>query len=301
MNRFVRHRAAGLCFALLLAGPHTAARAESVPAVSEPAASQSAVPESADWGAVPHVDAIEAYDPLLDADFDEDLEEELVVHDPFEPTNRALLSFNNGLNHWVMRPIADGYRFVVPDPVRHSIRRALINLNSPSTLVNDLLQLRFRDAGETLGRFLLNTTVGWGGLFDVAVEAGWEHHSADFGQTLAKMGVGSGPYLVLPVLGPNTVRDGVGDIVDIFMQPLTYLIGPAPNLMIGTGRGIAEFEARADALEALEDSSVDYYAALRSAYVQSRRAALAEADDDVFDTELFDGAPAALASPAGTD
>jgi len=235
------------------------------------------IPEAAHWSdlaAVDPVAAAEDFDPLLDAQFDENLDfgQSGSASDPFEKTNRVVLGFNQGLNRWVLTPITRGYRFVVPEPARQGVRRALTNLNAPSTLVNDLLQLRFRDAGETLGRFLLNSTLGIGGVFDVGVEAGWEHHSSDFGQTLARVGVGSGPYLVLPLFGPNTLRDGVGDLVDIMFQPLTYLIGPTPNLMIGTGRGFAELEANSTALEALEESSVDYYAALRSAYTQNRRA-----------------------------
>ena len=163
-------------------------------------------------------------------------------------------------------------RFVVPEVARRGLRRMFVNFNSPSTLVNDLLQFRFADAGQILGRFLLNTSLGIGGIFDVGVEAGWEHHDSDFGQTLARMGVGSGPYLMIPELGPNTVRDGFGNIVDVFLQPLTYLIGPTPNLWIGTGSGFTRFEENGRALRALEESSVDYYAALRSAYLQARAA-----------------------------
>jgi len=224
-------------------------------------------------------------DPLLSAEFDEgfDLGEERIVPDPFEKTNRVTFKFNRAVHHWVLSPITKGYQFVVPEPARKSVRRALINLNSPSILVNDLLQLRFKDAAQTLGRFLLNSTIGMGGLFDVAVEAGWEYQHADFGQTLARAGVGSGPYLIIPVLGPNTLRDGVGDIVDLFMQPLTYLVGPFPNLVLGGGRGFAELEAKSEAMEALEESSVDYYAALRSAYMQNRRAEIASPDERGFD------------------
>ena len=130
---------------------------------------------------------------------------------------------------------------------------------------------------------MLNSTVGIGGLFDVGVEAGWEYHAADFGQTLARVGVVSGPYLVVPVLGPNTLRDGLGDLVDILFQPLTYLVGPAPNLFLGGGRGFAELEAKTAAMEALEGSSVDYYAALRSAYMQNRRAEVELPDERGFE------------------
>ncbi len=221
---------------------------------------------------VVEIDAVE--DPLLDAEFDEAFEsgDQQTVADPFENLNRVLFKFNRGMHRMVLSPITKSYQFVAPEQVRKGVRRILINFNSPSTLVNDLLQFRVKDAGETLGRFLLNSTIGFGGLFDVAVEAGWKHHSADFGQTLARIGVDSGPYLVVPILGPNTVRDGLGGIVDLMFQPLTYLVGPSLNLFIGGGRGFVELETNAAAMEALEGSSVDYYAALRSAYIQNRRA-----------------------------
>ena len=108
----------------------------------------------------------------------------------------------------------------------------------------------------------------------MGVEAGWEYHNADFGQTLAWMGVGSGPYLVIPLFGPNTVRDGLGGVVDVLFRPLTYLIGPTPNIFIGSGGGFTELEARGPAMNALEETAVDYYAVLRSAYLQSRAAQL---------------------------
>ena len=210
------------------------------------------------------------YDVLFDEEFY--FGEDLSAKDPFERANRTFLKFNRGLDRYVLSPLTRGYRFVVPEIARRAVRRMFVNFNSPSILVNDLLQLRFADAGQTLGRFLLNTSLGLGGIFDVGVEAGWVHHEADFGQTLARMGVGSGPYLVLPVLGPNTVRDGFGDIVDVLFQPLTYLIGPTPNIWIGTGSGFTKLEANSRLLRVLEESSVDYYSALRSAYRQARAA-----------------------------
>jgi phospholipid-binding lipoprotein MlaA len=231
-----------------------------------------AIPEPASLSEIHTVtDVTDAeYEALFDAEFD--FGEEISANDPFEGPNRVFLKFNRRLDRLFFRPLTRGYRFVVPEVARRGLRRMFINLNSPSILVNDLLQLRFKDAGETLGRFILNTSLGVGGIFDVGIEAGWVHHDADFGQTLARMGVSSGPYLVLPVLGPNTVRDGLGDLVDVMFQPLTYLIGPTPNIWIGTGSGFTKLDAKGPAMRALEESSVDYYAALRSAYLQSRAA-----------------------------
>ncbi len=223
-------------------------------------------------GSASSVSAID--DPEYDDFFADEFEfgEEAAPNDPFEGTNRSMLTFNRGLSRHFFDPLIRGYRFAIPKPARRGIHRVFVNLKTPSTLINDLLQLRFKDAAQTLGRFVLNTTIGFGGIFDVAIEAGWEHHEADFGQTLGRLGVGSGPYLVVPVFGPNTVRDGFGGIVDLFFQPLTYLIGPVHNIVLGASSGFTTLDARDAAMKALEESSVDYYAALRSAFLQSRAA-----------------------------
>jgi len=213
-----------------------------------------------------------------DAEYDEFFDdpfafgEDVATNDPFERSNRGLLTFNRAVSRRVFDPLIRGYQFVVPKPARQGVKRVFVNLQAPSTLVNDLLQLRFKDSATTFGRFALNSTIGFAGVFDVAIEAGWEHHESDFGQTLGRMGVGAGPYLMVPIFGPNTVRDGFGGIVDLFFQPLTYLIGPIYNIMIGVGSGFTTLDARDAAIKALEESSVDYYAALRSAYLQSRAA-----------------------------
>lgn len=263
MRQLVPLRTAWLGVALLTG--HTACALVAADAVES-----RVVPDVELSSAQPPAGAEREFDALFDSDLE--LVEGPEPNDPFEPANRALLSFNQSLARHVFDPMIRGYRFVMPDPARRGVRRAFLNLKAPATLVNDLLQLRFADAARTTGRFLLNTTIGMGGIFDVAVEAGWHHHEADFGQTLGRFGVGSGPYLVLPVFGPNTIRDGFGDLIDLFFQPLTYLIGPAQNLVIGAGSGFSTLDAHDAALKALEDSSVDFYAALRSAYLQDRAA-----------------------------
>jgi phospholipid-binding lipoprotein MlaA len=210
------------------------------------------------------------YDELLDDEFE--FAEEVESNDPFEGTNRSVLTFNRGLSRHVFDPMIRGYRFVVPEPARRGLHRVFVNFKAPSTLVNNLLQLRFEDSAKTLGRFVLNSTIGIAGFFDVGIEAGWEHHESDCGQTLGRMGVGAGPYLVVPIFGPNTVRDGFGGVVDLFFQPLTYLIGPLQNIVLGIGSGFTTLDSRDAAMKSLEESSVDYYAALRSAFLQSRAA-----------------------------
>ena len=220
-------------------------------------------------------------DPL----FDEDLEEFAgpEIYDPLERGNRLVFSFNRLIDRFAWDPITSGYRFLVPAPARRSVVRAFINLNTPIYLVNNLLQLRFRDAAETLGAFVINTTVGMGGLLDAGQAVGLDAQPADFGQTLALAGVGNGPYLVVPILGPSTLRDGVGGIVDRFFHPLTYLIGVAPQLMWRGGVEVAAGVSRraaADAkLKALEESSLDFYSVLRSAYIQTRQHSIDELRD----------------------
>jgi phospholipid-binding lipoprotein MlaA len=197
--------------------------------------------------------------------------------DPFEPANRVSFAFNQRLDRWFWSPLSDAYRFVTPEAARRGVRRALHNLNSPVFFVNDLLQLRFRDAGETLGSFALNSTLGVLGFFEPSKEAGWKAREADFGQTLQLTGIGAGPYVVVPILGPTTVRDGFGAAVDRFFQPLTYLLGLGTQLLWGGGAGLSTREEASDQLAALQKSSVDFYSVMRSAYLQNREEELAEA------------------------
>ena len=198
--------------------------------------------------------------------------------DPLEPANRAFFAFNRKLDNWFWAPLTRAYRFVTPEPARRGIRRVFRNLNTPIFFVNNLLQLRLRDAAETLGAFVLNSTLGIFGLLEPGKEAGWEARPADFWQTLGLVGIGSGPYVVVPVLGPTTVRDGLGSAVDRFFQPLSYVIPIVPiQLLWGGGAGLSLREESSDQLAALEKSSVDFYAVLRSAYIQNREKELEEA------------------------
>ena len=217
----------------------------------------------------------EDYDPLFDEDWG--IDETLGFPDPFEPINRLFLGFNRGLDKVLFDPLTQLYRFALPPPMRLVIRRVFLNLGSPPIIVNDLLQGEFEDAGVALGRLSMNTLLGGGGMIDVAAGAGMSRHTADFGQTLALAAVPSGPYLVLPVLGPATVRDGLGTVVDILFQPTYYFIGPA-SLLVGptevllyTGTsGISTRDRHYLEIKALEESSVDFYSSLRNGYYQQR-------------------------------
>jgi len=173
-------------------------------------------------------------DPFYDELFDDEFDDEAPVGypDPIESVNRGVFAFNRQIDKWILDPLTEAYQFILPKPVRHAMSRVFINLGSTKTLVNDLLQLEWIDAGVTGARLVLNTTVGLVGVFDVAEMVGLEGHESDFGQTLALAGTPSGPYVVLPVLGPANIRDGVGTVVDGFFQPTYYILGPA-DLLIG--------------------------------------------------------------------
>jgi phospholipid-binding lipoprotein MlaA len=244
----------------------------------------------------------------LDAEFDAEYDNQPESFpDPLEPMNRKILNFNRGVDRWFVNPITDAYAFIVPEPAQVCVQQFLSNLDSPSIMMNDLLQREWKDAGITLTRFFVNTTVGVGGFFDVAKYNGLPGHKSDFGQTLALMGVPSGAYLVVPILGPVTVRDGTGYIVDLFFQPTTWVLGPSGQLFFnsihGGSAGIVLREAQKENLRALEESSIDYYAALRNAFYQNRMGQIWRRREH---HRAHDGVPAnepsasELAKPSGT-
>ena len=200
--------------------------------------------------------------------------------DPLEPVNRGTFWVNNSLDRALFDPLTRVYRFITPNVFREAVQRFLLNLNSPAVLTNDLLQAQWLGAGRTTARFVINSTVGLAGFFDPAARCcGLERHHADFGQTLARWGVPSGPYLMIPILGPTTARDGVGDVVGLAFRPTTYILAGSDLLyysaIYGSSSGLTEREQHADDLRRLKESSVDYYAALRNAYYQARVAQIA--------------------------
>lgn len=196
-------------------------------------------------------------------------------NDPYESFNRKVFALNEKLDQNFAEPVAKGYNAVVPEPARDGIHNALTNLDEPVTLANDILQGEALHAIETLGRIAVNSTIGLGGLVDVASPMGIPAHTEDFGETLAIYGVDEGPYLVLPLFGPSNPRDASGQLVDIFFDPLTY-IGMREKAWWTAGRQTLEIvDQRAqnvDTLDELRNSSVDLYATLRSLYRQHRRA-----------------------------
>jgi phospholipid-binding lipoprotein MlaA len=196
------------------------------------------------------------------------------ANDPLEPTNRYFFELNNLADEVLLKPLAGWYYIALPDFAQDGIRNAVNNVRTPVILANDLFQGELERAGTTFGRFLVNSTLGLGGLFDIAERMGLERHDEDFGQTLAVAGIGEGPYLVLPLLGPSNPRDAFGRVVDAFLDPLTYLtfftnVGWVNTTR--TGLDLVDFRARnLETIDQLKKGSLDYYATVRSLYRQRR-------------------------------
>jgi phospholipid-binding lipoprotein MlaA len=197
------------------------------------------------------------------------------VYDPLENTNRMIFGFNDVVSDAVIHPVIKGYRYAVPKPARTGLRNFLRNLRAPVQLGNQLLQGDLKGAENVLVRTAVNTLLS-GGLFDIAGYEGIEYEPEDFGQTLAVWGVGHGPYMVVPFLGPSSMRDYFGYAVDSLADPLRYYLHNIDEEEVYYVKlGLDYLELRdsfMDVLEDLESSSVDYYAAVRSTYYQRREA-----------------------------
>jgi phospholipid-binding lipoprotein MlaA len=206
------------------------------------------------------------------------------TNDPIEPTNRVFYAVNNGLDTVIIRPLATAYRYVLPQPVRNGVHNVLSNLGNPVQLMNDMLEAKPRRAGDTMMRLLVNTTVGVGGIFDVATDWGWPAHDSDGGMTLALWGLPDGPYLFLPILGPSNPRDATGFGIDYALSPTTW-IGRGPTVdALGYARtGLGALDARAavlDDLDKITSQALDPYATIRSLFRQHRQSQIDEAAAD---------------------
>lgn len=204
----------------------------------------------------------------------EALQEYRENNDPYEPANRIGFAINDGLDTYFLAPVARAYRFAVPGVVRTPIHNVLQNLSTPVIFINDVIQTKPRRAGDTFMRFVINTTAGVGGLFDVAADAGYPYHDADFGMTMALWGVPEGPFLFLPVLGPTNPRDATGYGVDIAFDPLTYVpsghgLRTAADVRIGVSAVDAR-ERALDEIDSIKKTALDPYATFRSLYRQNR-------------------------------
>lgn len=191
--------------------------------------------------------------------------------DPFEGLNRVVYRFNEGLDKVLMKPVAQGYQAIVPVPVDKGVTNFFGNLDDIGSAVNNLLQFKFGRAVSDVGRVLVNTTVGAAGFMDVASNLDIPKYGEDFGQTLGVWGVGDGPFLVLPVIGPSSARDAVGLVADWYLDPVTYVEGNEVRWSI---QGLELVDKRADLLgtsRVLQQATWDPYAFLRDAYLQKRR------------------------------
>ncbi|MEM8952497.1 MAG: VacJ family lipoprotein [Pseudomonadota bacterium] len=218
--------------------------------------------------------------------------------DPLETFNRGSFEVNLFLDRLLLKPIAKTYRIVTPSFVRTGVYNFIANLKTPVTVANDLLQGEPERATESVGRFMFNTILGFGGLVDVGGMLGMpERHTEDFGQTLAVYGVGSGPYIMMPLLGPSNPRDLAGTVVDFVFDPLTFFI-PTDIGLARRGLDVLSLrEANIETLDELERTSIDFYAATRTLAQQFREneirngapAPLDDAyGDDIYDESIFD-------------
>ncbi len=197
------------------------------------------------------------------------------TNDPLEPMNRQIFEFNQLLDQYLLKPVSQGYRTVVPEFGRNTIRHFLDNLGEPVIFANDVMQGEFKLAHDTFARFLINSTFGVGGTFDIAGQTGLERQTADFGQTLFSWGIPSGPYLVLPIFGPSDPRDAVGMGVDGVMDPWGYLAGAygaANSATIGrmAASGVDLRSRNIETIDDLQRNAIDFYAEIRSLYRQHR-------------------------------
>ena len=204
-------------------------------------------------------------------------QEEGEEYDPWEPYNEKMFSFNHDVfDRFVLKPVATAWNWVLPNAVQRSLGNAIDNLAMPRRLVNNLLQLKFKGAGYEVTRFLLNTTIGIGGIFDIAKEAEVPRSDEDTGQTLGVYGVGPGPYLILPFLPPLTVRDGIGFAADLAMDPLNYVIPFAATASKTAGQTVNDRSQNLELFESVEENVLDLYSAVRNAYLQRRQKAIQE-------------------------
>ena len=215
-----------------------------------------------------------------------------MIYDPFEENNRMVFAFNQKFDHYFMNPVLKGYRTVAPLPVRNGIRNALRNLNSPVTVINQVLQGDMQGAGTVLVRASVNTLLGIGGIIDVAGHEGIEYEYEDFGQTLAVWGIPNGPYMVVPFIGPSSARDYTGYFVDGIMDPIRwYLFNVDEEPIYYAKFGVGYFDLRdslMDVLLDLESSSIDYYASVRSTYYQQRQALIEDRSRQDFNDISYD-------------
>ena len=198
--------------------------------------------------------------------------EEIEEYDPWEPLNEKIFTFNYNFDKYVLKPVAKGYNFIVPDMFQQMIGRGFDNIRVVPKLVNNILQWNWKGFAVELGRFVINTTLGIGGLFDIAhQEFGLDKTKVDFGQTLGKWGFAPGPFVIVPFLTPLTVRDGIGFGIDGAMDPLSYVLPFFPDrLAMRLGDIVNDRSLNLELFQGFEETTVDLYSAVRNGYLQRR-------------------------------
>jgi phospholipid-binding lipoprotein MlaA len=251
-------------------------RSKGVAAKEIPAAAQvNAGEDKGDYGDVKEEDEgdVVGKEGLADAEGKEGDAERATIADPIEPVNRAMYTFNDKLYFWVLKPVAQGYNVIAPEGVRVSLRNFFSNLGFPTRFVNCLLQVDLKCLGTELGRFVINSTLGFAGFFDPASlpEINLQKQDVDFGQTLGVYGVGHGFYIIWPVLGPSSPRDSVGIIGEYFLYPVSYINPWYLWLAVRSYQEMNDTSLKIGDYESLKEAAIDPYIAIRDAYVQYRQ------------------------------
>ncbi len=202
------------------------------------------------------------------------------ANDPMESINRGVFEFNQVADRFVLEPVAKGYRYITPDPLRSRIGNMSDNLSEPLNMIHAFLQGDFDHGMVSFWRFVLNSTIGIAGMHDVAGSAGLALRKEDLGQTLAVWGVGDGPYIVLPIMGPSNLRDTGGTVGDWFLDPVNYVIDDtSTEIWLAVAQGIVTRERLIEVLDDVEETSLDPYVTMRSMYRQHRAAMIANRGD----------------------
>jgi phospholipid-binding lipoprotein MlaA len=219
--------------------------------------------------------------------------------DPFERVNRQVYSFNDHFDRAIVKPVAKGYSAVVPKPVRQCVYNVFENIFEITSMVNLALQGRPRDVGMEFGRFVMNSTFGLFGCFDVAQHIGLEKNRQYFALTMGKWGLTPGPYLVLPFLGPSSVRDALGEIPDYFTDPISYITPVKDSDFVYAGRYVVKRAQLLDATNLLEQAALDPYVFVRDAYMQRTRSRVYDGNPPPLPEEEDPDSPAADQPPGG--